>query len=722
MSITFLTNEDEKMFVKSINGVKPDPVTGDIIINVPDSGGNADYVGVEPTEDDIPKVFIDGVKPTTKDDVLAEMQYISKTDSFHAYLKIKCQGRSSMFYPKKNFTVKMYSDDARETKLKKSFKDWNHNGNKYVLKANYIDHTHARNIVSARLWNEVVNSRTDYETLPVEMRTSPRNGAIDGFPVKVYYNGNYEGVYTWNIGKDDWMWGMDEDNANHALLCGEYNTNLTYEETACNFRALWSGVDGSNWGIEIGQNGASLKTALNNLIGFVMNNDGDNFRNGIGNYLDIHSAIDYYIHQYVICGLDGLAQNMLLATYDMTKWICGAYDMDSTFGLWFNGVYFVSAEYRCPEDYQEKYSLLWERIESVFREELRARYFELRKTVYSYSNMVTAFERFMDVIGLDLYAEDCEVYTGIPQKETANIKQLRNYIRDRLAYCDAEFTAMREPVPCTAVMLDKTILTFEDENPVTITATVSPEDTTDVLAWESSDETVATVENGIVTPICAGECTIKATCGSYSATCAVSVAEQAVTVNYVKSLVSSGTQYINTGLTLEAQDSYNIKFYDEPTADSTYEALCGVRTGNKIQRHQSTKYRVNSNALCVFNVTESNVYDVTINNATGSINWNGDTSKTFTFSDETVTNNASANNKMLLFASWKNSGEAIDAYGVCKIYEFTMLNGSGAEKIHLLPCLDANGVACMYDTVSRQYFYNAGTGAFEYEPLDEVTA
>lgn len=42
MSITFLTNEDEKMFVKSINGVKPDPVTGDIIFNIPDSGGNAD--------------------------------------------------------------------------------------------------------------------------------------------------------------------------------------------------------------------------------------------------------------------------------------------------------------------------------------------------------------------------------------------------------------------------------------------------------------------------------------------------------------------------------------------------------------------------------------------------------------------------------------------------------------------------------------------------------
>ncbi len=45
---------------------------------------------VEPAEDDIPKVFIDGVIPTTKDDVLAELTYVSKTLTFHSYIEIKC--------------------------------------------------------------------------------------------------------------------------------------------------------------------------------------------------------------------------------------------------------------------------------------------------------------------------------------------------------------------------------------------------------------------------------------------------------------------------------------------------------------------------------------------------------------------------------------------------------------------------------------------------------
>ena len=152
----------------SVSGKPADAkAVGDALANI-SVGGNT-MKSVEPAEDDIPKVFIDGVIPTTKDEVLATMQYISKTESFNAYLKIKCQGNSSMAYDKKNFTVKMYSDEARETKLNKTFKDWNHYGNKYVLKANYIDHSHARNIVCARLWNEVVSSREDYSSLPEEM-------------------------------------------------------------------------------------------------------------------------------------------------------------------------------------------------------------------------------------------------------------------------------------------------------------------------------------------------------------------------------------------------------------------------------------------------------------------------------------------------------------------------------------------------------------------------
>ena len=45
-----------------------------------------------------------------------------------------------------------------------------------------------------------------------------------------------------------------------------------------------------------------------------------------------------------------------------------------------------------------------------------------------------------------------------------------------------------------------------------------------------------------------------------------------------------------------------------------------------------------------------------------------------------------------------------------KIYRF-LVEG----QIDLIPALDRNGTPCMYDTVSKQIFYNAGTGKFLYE-------
>ena len=491
------------------------------------SGGNADYVGVEPADDDLPKVFLTGDEfgnmTTAKNEVKMVLEYVSKTDSFIAPIKIKFQGHSSLSHPKKNFTIKMYADDTYETKLKKNFRDWNHSGNKYVLKANYIDHSHARNIIGANLWSQVVASRSDYNSLPDELRNSPRNGAIDGFPIKVYVNGTYQGIYTWNIGKDDWMWGMDEDNANHVLLCAETNTNNTYAETPCNFRALWSGVDESDWSIEVGTNSDALKTSLNNLIQFVMDNDGDAFKAGIGTYLDVQSAIDYYLHQYVICGTDNLAKNMLLATYDGVKWRCGAYDMDSTFGLNFSGGISYPANSACPETYQEKYSLLWERIEANYVTELKNRYSELRASVYSFSNMCILFERFMDKIGLDLFAEDRVVYSGIPSGDTNNIRQIRNFIRDRLAYVDGEIFALTMPIPCTGISLSANELVFDEKADQTLTATVEPEDTTEAIIWKSSNTNIATVSNGVVSPVGDGSCVITVSCGAYSAECNVSV-------------------------------------------------------------------------------------------------------------------------------------------------------------------------------------------------------
>ena len=58
-----------------------------------------------------------------------------------------------------------------------------------------------------------------------------------------------------------------------------------------------------------------------------------------------------------------------------------------------------------------------------------------------------------------------------------------------------------------------------------LAATVEPTNTTDLVAWDSSEESVATVENGIVTAKAVGTTTICATAGAQSSTCVVIVRE-----------------------------------------------------------------------------------------------------------------------------------------------------------------------------------------------------
>lgn len=439
----------------SLNGVTYTQENGVITLPNITSGGDTPSVAhIEPEELDMPKVFFNGDKPTDKTSVHATIEYISKTEHFKGYVDIKCQGTSSMAYPKKNYTIKMFSDEARSTKLKKDFKGWGKQS-KFCLKANYIDHSHARNVVSAKLWGQVVKSRSDFDTLPEELKTSPNYGAVDGFPIKVYYNGTYEGVYTWNIPKDGWMNNMDDKLDTHCILCGEEYSSGCFRE-----------ANASLWSDELHDvMPANIVTSFNAFQNFVINSSDDEFKTGLSTYADVNSLIDYYIFQYAICGLDSMGKNQLFFTYDGTKWIASSYDMDSTFGLYWNGQSFVSATYRMQEDYESMGSgrpgnLLYIRLEELFYEEIKARYAELRAGVLSYANIVNKFERFMDIIGKDLYAEDLTIYTAIPSGNTNNIQQIRNYTRDRLTYVDGKIEELGPfiEVPCTAISLDKTEL------------------------------------------------------------------------------------------------------------------------------------------------------------------------------------------------------------------------------------------------------------------------
>lgn len=82
-------------------------------------------------------------------------------------------------------------------------------------------------------------------------------------------------------------------------------------------------------------------------------------------------------------------------------------------------------------------------------------------------------------------------------------------------------------VPAESVTLSDTDLTItEKDGTHTLTYTVTPADTTDPVSWSSSNEAVATVDNGVVTAVANGTCIITLTVGDLKAECQVNVAIQ----------------------------------------------------------------------------------------------------------------------------------------------------------------------------------------------------
>lgn len=377
--------------------------------------------------DGVPVIYFDGdfngISKDNKKNV--KIKYDSKENSFEGYTSIKWQGTSSLSYPKKNYTIKLYKDKSEKEKLKVNFKNWGEE-NKFCLKANYIDFTQARNVVSAR----IAGSLESENNRSVD---SPNNGCIDGFPVKVVINGLYQGLYTLNIPKDGWMFGMDEDNPNHMVWCAEQQSG------SCEFRNLAEGNE-EDWSLEFPKKQSDYNlAALNRVIEFVKDSSDEEFITKFEEYFDKEATFNYYIFQYFSCGIDGLAKNMLMVTYDGKVWYPSLYDMDSTWGLYWDGSKLLSYDTSCPDEYESTNSLLWERVEKLFEKDLYKQYKALRLNQLSEDNIIKEFEQFKNESNSKLYDIEKEIWPDTPSKDITSFEQIEDFVKNRAIYVDKCF-------------------------------------------------------------------------------------------------------------------------------------------------------------------------------------------------------------------------------------------------------------------------------------------
>ena len=90
-----------------------------------------------------------------------------------------------------------------------------------------------------------------------------------------------------------------------------------------------------------------------------------------------------------------------------------------------------------------------------------------------------------------------------------------------------------QPIPVSSITLDKDSTAVAKGYTATIKATVNPDNATYYkVIWESSDESVLTVNDGVVTGLKSGSATVTAKAGDKTATCKVDVIEDVIAVTF----------------------------------------------------------------------------------------------------------------------------------------------------------------------------------------------
>ena len=350
---------------------------------------------------------------------------------------MKWQGGSSLSYPKKNFTIKF--DQKFEAK-----DGWGQR-KKYVLKANYIDFSHARNIVCARLWGQVVKSRAVRNE---RLYALPNGGAIDGFPCIVLLNGEYYGFYTFNTPKDEDLFGIGETTVDpetgeeiplpQAVFCADNHTAATQ------FKAHVV-VDESDFSYKYVPDEEDFqwaKDSLDNLIDSCLAADSEEAVDALADKVDLDSAIDYYIFTCLLGGGDMTDKNYIISTYDGVQWFFTAYDMDSVFGNHWTGKYYTKATASPTIRNYASIHQLMKLIRTYKRPALKARYAELRAGAMSEENVALAYENFMVDIPRAVLNKEVERWPLIPGTNTNNLTQILDWYRLRCAAIDAEVDAL----------------------------------------------------------------------------------------------------------------------------------------------------------------------------------------------------------------------------------------------------------------------------------------
>ena len=368
----------------------------------------------------LPEVYLNGSTSSMSGSNYVTMQFKYKDNGreIDGFASTKWQGDSSLAFDKKAYRIKTFEDQSLTNKMK--FKPnplWDPD-NKYNLKAYYTDPLLCRDVVNANIGTDIWSTQ---KNMPNDLIATDDFGFIDGFPVKVFVNNEFAGIYSFNTAKGDY------GKQAKAVISGETYTDPT---VFSNLPAGGVKLDGSDFEmISPDEPTDEIKKATNDLITFVSTSSDEDFKAQLSQHIDIESLIDYFIFLNVIENGDAAGKNQTLITWDLKKWYFHPYDLDTTYGVDSNG--------KISEPVTGLLGLnshLFTRLNELFIDQIKTRYKELR-TWLTPVHVLKMYRDHINLIGEANYEDEFKLWDN-PNHDKNTYNFLKTHIYKRFQILD----------------------------------------------------------------------------------------------------------------------------------------------------------------------------------------------------------------------------------------------------------------------------------------------
>lgn len=359
-------------------------------------------------------------------------------ETIACYTALEVQGSSSAAYPKKNWTLALYSDQKLSNALKMQIGSVPAH-DEWVFKSNYVDFSNVRNVGANNFWEAMVQSRNTLYKREVDqvflgksgVDAVPTNatGHVVGYSALLYINDKFYGIGNLCIGKKYFNYNLNRKNPKNIQIdWGMGQADLT--KLSSSSASVY----------EFKSPKAVTQVTIDCLRAWDVfaSSEQSSFSENASKFLNQTNVIDYWLFSDLTYNYDGLGKNFQFVSWNGTQFYFMPYDLDSTFGSNFSGTGTIPATaVLTKDDLPSATADFWNKVKNTYANEMRARYKELRDLkIFDESFIYNTCYELASKFPYDLVLLERERWPDSPSQYFSSIFQIANWTKQRLIYLD----------------------------------------------------------------------------------------------------------------------------------------------------------------------------------------------------------------------------------------------------------------------------------------------